>query len=95
VKKLIFTHFGCNILASGHPQGSKEGRKETARTASGPGLAAAASHTRTRAHEEKRPVRRMGIRPTPLTPTFPYIIWTSRNWIWEHRELDYDQWDIK
>ena len=49
-------------------------RKETARTAGGPGLAAAASHARTRAQEEKRPVRRSGIRLPPSLQS-PYVMY--------------------
>ena len=62
----VFTNFGCNILRHAiHTEGRKEGMTETARTASGPGLAAVVSHARTRAQEEKRPVRRSGIRLPP------------------------------
>ena len=43
----------------------RNGITETACTARGPGLAAAASHARTRVQEEKRPVRRSGIRLPP------------------------------
>ena len=57
-----FTHFACNTLDHAI---HREGTTETARTASGPGLATAASHARTRAQEEKRPVRRSGIRLPP------------------------------
>ncbi len=66
MKKLDFTNFGCNILSNAI---HREGITETARTASGPGLAAVVSHARTRAQEEKRPVRRSGIR---LPPSLQY-----------------------